>query len=105
MGKTGNRRKAAGKQNDKPYNTEQIIGNLKSKHRHDLLALMGRFDIEIDNLKKAHALEIEEVRTESIRKFGEHANELIHWTLSHEQFKSDIMFGGVKFKVSYKEVP
>ena len=105
MGKSGNRRKAAGKQNDKPYTTEQIIGNLKSKHRHDLLALMGRFDTEIDNLKKAHALEIEEIQTKSVLKFEEHASELIRWTLSHEQFKSDMMFGGVKFKVSYKEVP
>ena len=75
MGKAGSRRKAAGRQNNQPYTTEEVIGNLKSKHRHDLLALMGRFDTETDNLKKAHALEMSELRIECIKKFEAQAHE------------------------------
>ena len=66
MGKRANRLKAASRKGEKVFTTEQVIDNLKSTHRRDILDLMATFNKQFQDLETANALRIGVVRSELV---------------------------------------
>lgn len=58
MGKKANRAKAAAHKGEKIFTGNQRLDELKSRHRQDMLALMGAFDKAHDETEKRHTAEI-----------------------------------------------
>ena len=59
MGKRANRLKAAARKGEKEFTPEQVISNLKSIHRRDILDLMATFNEKFQELDTEHALKVE----------------------------------------------
>ena len=62
MGKKANRIKAANRKGETVFTQEQAIGNLKSKHRRDILELLATFNVQFQELDAEHALMVKNLK-------------------------------------------
>ena len=58
MGKKANRSKAAAHKGEKIFTGNQRLDELKSRHRQDMLALMGAFNEATEEIERRHTAEI-----------------------------------------------
>ena len=58
MGKKANRLKAAAHKGEKIFSGNQRLDELKSRHRQDMLCLMGAFNEATEEIERRHTAEI-----------------------------------------------